>query len=622
MKFLWYLLFLTLYVTAQGTDVLSYKYHVDTTNTWSVKEAYAQKENFRPITSKNESLGFRSDSVWIYVKVKNNQDIILSNLMMFSYALHDNITVYEYNNDTLIKESITGDLHRFDTRRVQTHLFTIPYQLDTNSSKEWIFKITSESSLNIGMKFYTQEEYYAQKSKDELFLGGYYGIILIMLMYNMVLYFIVKNKVYIDYVIFHLAYFFTHFSINGLAFQFFYPNFPQLNLYFFPVWFILSNYFAIKFTITYLDLDAYKYRLATYLRWLMKVFLLLLGLSFFLPYALVATTMTVMSMLTVILLLIVALYVWYKHRSTSAKVFAIAWSFLLLGAFITQLQNMGVLTLNTFTYYAAQLGALVELSLLSMSMAYGYNVVLQKLKKKESELQDLANNLEVKVQLRTEEVEVKNKQLQLQINNKNILFKELYHRVKNNLQIITSLLQLQSAKSADATSKDVLLEMTHRVKSISSIHEKLYTSDDLSGIAMQEYIHVLVDELKGGLCVEGVHFDIACENIVLDLEMSVPIGLIINELVTNAIKYAFNENSKLKTIQIKMYKQAIDTLVLEVSDNGIGADMTKIHAGFGFQLIESLAVFQLKGTIESNVKKSNNDKGLQHKITFKTGEHE
>ena len=442
MKFLWYLLFLTLYVAAQGTEVLSYKYHVDTTNTWSIKEAYAQKENFKPITPENESLGFRNDSVWVYVNIKNNQDTALSNFMVFSYPLHDNLIVHAYNKEKLVEEYTTGDLHRFDTRKEDTGLFTIPYKLEVNGSKEWLFNIRSQSSLNIGIKFYTFEEYYAQKSKEEMFLGSYYVIILMMLMYNIVLYFIIRQKIYIDYVIFHFAYFFTHFSMNGLAFEFLYPNFPKLNLYFIPVWFILSNYFSIKFTISYLGLEEYKYKFVTYLHWLMLAFLLLLGLSFFLPYALVATTMTVMSMFSVLSLLIVSMYIWYKHRTTSAKVFTIAWSLLLVGAFITELQNMGVITLNTLTYYAAQIGALFELTLLSLSLAYGYTVLFKELQTKEGELEELNSTLEKKVQVRTEEIEVKNEELKVQINNKNSLFKELRYsneklRILSNTDTLT-----------------------------------------------------------------------------------------------------------------------------------------------------------------------------------------
>jgi two-component sensor histidine kinase len=222
--------------------------------------------------------------------------------------------------------------------------------------------------------------------------------------------------------------------------------------------------------------------------------------------------------------------------------------------------------------------------------------------------------LEIKVVERTEKIEKKNQKLQAEIKNKNVLLRELYHRVKNNLQIISGLLSLQSRRIKDETIKSIFDETNQRIKAMAMIHEKLYQSEDLEAVDMQVYTLELVENLRRSFHTKELTFEVACENFFLDLERAVPMGLIINELVTNAIKYAFHENDEKKIISIKMYKIPDEKFILEVYDNGKGADLQTLHEGFGFKLIESLASFQLKGVICCF-----NENGLHHQIKFSKG---
>jgi two-component sensor histidine kinase len=195
-----------------------------------------------------------------------------------------------------------------------------------------------------------------------------------------------------------------------------------------------------------------------------------------------------------------------------------------------------------------------------------------------------------------------------------MLFKELYHRVKNNLQIITSLLTLQIDRIKDKKAIFIISEMTQRIKAMSMIHEKLYQTDNLSLVNMQEYTQGLANDLQQGVSPATLHFDIDCEEIELSLVVAVPMGLIINELVTNAIKYAFVNTDKKQIIVIKMYKKNDEDFSLEIYDNGKGIDMSGKYVGFGLNLVNSLVKYQLKGKLETY-----NDEGLHHKIHFIKG---
>ena len=612
MKFLVYLWGMTLFLYGQGVEVLSYAYHIDAAGTWEVKDAYAHKDDFTPLAGKNPSLGFKSETVWIYIKVKNSTTIPSANVIEFAYPQHDNLNVYKYHKGAMEEHYVTGDLHPFDTREVQSHVFVVPYTLQGNDMKEFLFKIKSNSSLNVGITFYTAKAYDTHAFNDKLFLAVYYSVVFLVIFYNFILYFIVKEKVYLHYATFHLFYFFLHFTMNGLSFQYLYPDYPWLNLYAVPIFFILANYLSIRFTITYLSLEYYEKRISHYLFLLMRLFLGLLVLSFFLPYALVAQAMTALAMLSVITLFGVGIYIWYKYKTISSTFFLLGWGILLVGASINVLQNLGFIPMNTLTNYSAQIGALAELIILSLSLAYNYNILLKKSEQSNYALEELTKTLEKQVLQRTTLLKETNQTLQQEVTNKNVLFKELYHRVKNNLQIISSLLSLQSMEVKDTHAKNILNEMTNRIKSISFIHEKLYQSNDLTHVEMQNYVESLGSELENSLQTKDISFIISCKNISLDLETSVPIGIIINELVTNAIKYAFDSHTTGNTIVIKFSTIDRHTYTLHISDNGKGTDIASMQEGFGFQIVQSIVNHQLLGQIESH-----NKNGLTHTITFK-----
>ena len=188
------------------------------------------------------------------------------------------------------------------------------------------------------------------------------------------------------------------------------------------------------------------------------------------------------------------------------------------------------------------------------------------------------------------ELDAKNKQNEL-------LLKEIHHRVKNNLEMVKSLIALQSAKLEDGASKEAMLASQNRVQSMGIIHQKLYQGENLGSIEMKDYFMNLSEGVLDTFnAEEKVKIECAMDNLNLDVDTAVPIGLIVNELLTNALKYAFPEGEKGK-INISL-KQENERLFLKVSDNGIGkTEGSKPKGtGFGTQLIQLLTQ-QLNGTI-------------------------
>lgn len=206
------------------------------------------------------------------------------------------------------------------------------------------------------------------------------------------------------------------------------------------------------------------------------------------------------------------------------------------------------------------------------------------------------------------------KKMQDSLQEKEILLKEIHHRVKNNLQIISSLLSLQSSYIRNKEAFEVFKESQNRVKTMAIIHEKLYQSEDFTGINLEEYIQNLLSSIYSsyGITENMIQLNANTDNIFLDIDTCIPCGLIINELVTNAIKHAFPDGRKGR-IDIDFYKKN-GTYVLMVKDNGVGlpADLDLQHTKtLGLRLISSL-VSQLEGDFEVT-----REGGTQVKISFK-----
>ncbi|MCG8618194.1 MAG: HAMP domain-containing protein, partial [Desulfobacterales bacterium] len=183
---------------------------------------------------------------------------------------------------------------------------------------------------------------------------------------------------------------------------------------------------------------------------------------------------------------------------------------------------------------------------------------------------------------------------------KNILIKEIHHRVKNNLQMIHSILNLQLRQTTDPHVTEPIRDSQNRIASIAHVHNTLYRSEDLSTVNMREYLSGLADNLIkiSGRGRSDVKINYHIDQLVLDLDRVIACGLIVNELVTNALKYAFPENQP-GIITIELTKASETQVRLLVSDNGVGIREAEASSQkkLGRELVSLLSEGQLEGRI-------------------------
>lgn len=198
---------------------------------------------------------------------------------------------------------------------------------------------------------------------------------------------------------------------------------------------------------------------------------------------------------------------------------------------------------------------------------------------------------------------------------KDLLLREIHHRVKNNLQVISSLLYLQSRRVNDRNVVEMFNESSNRVKSMTLIHQKLYQSKDTATINFGEYIRDLIDALflSYGVDRQTVALKLNIENAVLSIDTAIPCGLIINEIISNSLKYAFPEGRQ-GQISVTLQRENGTKFILVIGDNGVGLPQDldfRNTTSLGLKLVTTL-VEQLGGTIELN-----RQGGTEFTITFR-----
>jgi PAS domain S-box-containing protein len=205
-------------------------------------------------------------------------------------------------------------------------------------------------------------------------------------------------------------------------------------------------------------------------------------------------------------------------------------------------------------------------------------------------------------------------QIKKSLKEKTILLQEIHHRVKNNMQVINSLMNLQAAKIKDKEFKGYFNEAINRVNAIAMIHNILYNTNSVSKIFLKDYFERLIDNLNKIYDVSRINISIKTNPCCLGMNQAIPCGLIINELISNALKHAF-PNHRIGNIQIDVFENNSGHLVMVVSDNGVGLpdDLDIYNNGtLGLNLVSRLAEHQLGGKFSV----SRNQQGTSFRTEF------
>ena len=579
-------------------------YYIDETETLAIESIMKMHGQFQPMQKKKGNFGYRlHDAVWVSFSLSNEEENAVEKLLVYSNSYTDVVNLYLPQDDG-ITEIKSGILNKeiFDN----TLSFRFPLRLEAHETRTYYLKLEAKTgSLVFDLLLQDQETFYSAEIVNQIILFLFFGGMLAIFIYNASLYIISKNRLYLYYLFFIAATSLHHLSLTGGIFYLLpfenkaiIAGEAYLTLYYA----VLVEISIILFTRQFLETWRYKnldfaLRMAIYLS-LMIAVLNLQG-RYLLDIAIYY------GALIVVMMEITGIYIWIKGHER-AKYYVMAWTVSLSGFLAGILHHSGV---NDF--FGFSIPHYLELTVLTEALMFSIVLASQfKLLSREKELANARLLAYQQEQTRVLEKEVASRTQDLQhaLHEKEVLLKEVHHRVKNNLQIVVSLLRLQSDEIDDERIQQIMLDSENRIKAMGSVHEMLYSQESLTSVNAQRYFERLVGEISSVYeSVEDVFVEITAE-VELTMERAIYCGLIINELVTNAYKYAFDEEGG--EIEIDFHLEG-DRHYLCVCDNGMGAVSFESGNSLGMLLVRTLVERQLRGDIESYV-----ENGTRHVIRF------
>ena len=570
------------------------------------------RNSFRPSNSKIPNFEITESTYWAKIVVQNLTNSTDEFMLELEQITAEKLALYykpindksDYNIIDIKKGS----------KKYSSRLYLFDINIPKGESAILYLKFKANWTTKFPVLISSKERMIQQNSDNELIKGFYLGILFIMIFYNLLIYFSIKDKSYLYYVLYVtllLIFQLNFFGYINKYLLFDYPIHYEVLVKTIPSLILISVMLFIK---SFLNLKLHLPILNKGLDYsiIFCVLLFFLGSSnhFIHLYYNISNIFTLIISLYIFFISVVLSY----KQHVLAKYFLAAWLILLTAIAQLSLSNLGVIPYYVFTSHSVELGTLFEVTLLSFGLAYRINLL-----KKEKEIsqektikliqekKNIINHqnvvLEDLVYERTKELELQNKIIRDNNDEKSIMMREIHHRVKNNLQMINSMVRLQSRYLDKENASDSLKEVERRILTMSLLHEKMYQSDNLVSINIKEYITAVMSDLTHIFNnKKNVKYTLNIENLSFKTETILYIGLLVNELITNSLKHAFNEQDD-GHLHINLFRKNINECVLNVINDGVEINFEKLNNSdsLGQRLIRNF-VKQLNGelSIESN----------------------
>jgi len=331
--------------------------------------------SFAPSATATPSFGFTTSAVWARFTVQNNLPDSVEYFLEAKYPLLDRIYLYIPTGTGAFTVLKAGDSFPFASRPIQHKNNIFPIRLLPGEEKTIYLRCETTSSLNLPLILYSPASLAEGVSLEQTLLGIYYGILLVMMIYNFFIYLSIRDSTYLYYVLFVFTYMLFQLSVNGMAFQYFWPSQIWWANNCIPFFIFLAYIFATQFTRKILDTARNVPRIDAILRVSMALSAIGTILTFFVGYPLSIRLATMMS-LTVVALIVAGIICMCKGYRP-ARYYLLAWSVSMLGVTVFSLKTFGILPHTFITHWGIQFGSAWEVILLSMGLADRFQLMKQ-----------------------------------------------------------------------------------------------------------------------------------------------------------------------------------------------------------------------------------------------------
>ena len=584
---------------SSNIDILSSsEIFIDYSKKLTIDKIIENKVSFSKIDSSTKKFGYSPDfKVWIKFTLHNIENEAILKIIEFDNPLVTNINFYENNN---LKES-EGLLNKSIERKSVNPVFHI--KLEKDETKTYYIEASSKkTSLSLKLNLYSYEAFYKQEIIQQIILSLFFGGMIVLALYNLSIYFMIKDISYFYYVGYIITLVFHHLLYVGFANLYLFDSaFMEYVVRYAAIFIALPVLFLALFSKSFLQINQYpkiNFILNILIALLVSSVILFIFTNYLEPYR------NVISILVMLYLFFITFYA-FLNKNEQAKLILFGWAAILFAGSLMYLSSSGIIEDDLSSYYIIEIAFILEALVFSIALAN--RIKRSQDEKEKMQLSLITEQKENEARL-NKIVSNKTNNLIIALEEKEILLKELNHRVKNNMQTIISLIRLQNDEINDSKINILLTTIQNRISAMSHLHELLYQKDTITFVDANEYFEKIISEIKQSFEHDiDVIYDINCN---LSSESAIYCGLILNELLTNSFKHAFDEN-KTGIVNISFFGKNKE-YKLVYSDNGKGYNPNIKKSSLGLTLIETLAKKQLKA--EMNI---STNEGVKVKLRWK-----
>lgn len=549
------------------------------------------KNLLKPYHKKYVNTGMLSGTIWIKFTLTNKTHQSIKKIVTLTSALLEHIALYAQGSRN--NPRLKGVSHIKKGHHTLFPYFTIA--LDAQASKEYYLQIKSTlTPVDFALNLEDEKTYFTKDRSQQFVNILLVGFVFALALYSFILFFYTHDKSYIYYSLYLFALICQQMTYLGLT-QIYFPlkiiavdmQIPVLKV---NILVITAALFAMHFLkIEQIPRLYFLYKLFIALS---IIEIVLLGSGYFYNLNIVIFT----GALFIIFNLLAGI-ISYKRGQKQARLFIVGFGIVFISYALIILDALGINSVVQGFRNILMFATAFEALILSLAFADRY-AILQKEKEK-ADMRILMES-EQRNSIIKQEVLKKTKELSIALEAKELLVKEVHHRVKNNLQMILSIIRLQNDEIEDKQVSQKFVDLESRINAISKTYSMLLEKDNLEEIDMQEYIDALLADVHNIFEIQEQHISIKTDiDAHIPLRQCVYIGLIVNELVSNAYKYAFDSEGG--TIAVSLHQEG-DYSILIIEDNGKGFVIDKRSKTLGLKLVHTLVYKQLGAQMEADTK--------------------
>lgn len=526
------------------------------------------------------SLGYTKDTaLWIKIELNNKSSKTIHKILEYDNPEVEELFFYDGNDTT------TAGLLYLSKNRESVNP-TIRLSLKAYERKTYYIKSHSKiKPTKAKLILWNEIDFIKEELNRQMYRFVFFGIMLTLFIYNFMLFLFTKDKAYFYYVCYLASIIFFNAFYSGM-FSLYFP-FQELSNYLLKAnvsFGVVIVLFSLLFTQEFLETKKFKR-----LNRIFNIILLLLPLFMILSYDnwIINSKSLNILILFGLFIIYVGFYSLFKGIK-EARFYVLGWTIIFIVLALVGLQAMFHYDLRTYHLtYIPEIAFIVEALLFSIALAHRINLSNEKLIVFKNEEKDRLEGL----------VSQKTKALKISLEEKEVLYKELNHRIKNNLMMILSLIKLQIRRTKNSETKASLTVTKNRIESISNLYELLLLNNECINIDTHPYLQGICNNISVNFPQRvNINYNIQYN---LKIDNLIYIGLIVNELITNSFKYAFDNDKGEISIIIEKKEE---TVFVSITDNGKGFKEKRKNS-LGLTIVEILVEGQLQGELKTDATK-------------------